>query len=107
MAMTWGEIAIAVTVISGWLFSRVTTREFALERVIDERVTTKASFCDIHCAPRVCVPFLAFWFVLFLSIGIWIAFFLSVRTPFACSASGPFRCVPGPGPGPGLGRSDG
>ena len=36
MAMTWGEIAIAVTVISGWLFSHVTTREFALERVIKE-----------------------------------------------------------------------
>ena len=42
MAMTWGEIAIAVTVISGWLFSRVTTREFALERVIDERVTSES-----------------------------------------------------------------
>ena len=46
MALTWGEIAIAVTVISGWLFSRVTTREFALERVIDERVTSESVECE-------------------------------------------------------------
>ena len=45
MALTWGEIAIAVTVISGWLFSRVTTRESALERVIDERVTSESVEC--------------------------------------------------------------
>ena len=48
MAMTWGEIAVAVTVISGWLFSRVTTREFALERVTDERVTSEA----VECKPE-------------------------------------------------------
>ena len=41
-----GGDAIAVTVISGWLFSRVTTREFALERVIDERVTSESVECE-------------------------------------------------------------
>ena len=52
MALTWGEIAIAVTVISSWLFSRVTTREFALVRVIDERVTSESVECEPTVLPR-------------------------------------------------------